>query len=227
VGHRGGAPARPSGRILIGNVVRILLGWLELHTYTVVFIGVLVDASGVPFPGRLLLIAAGAVAGTGRRSVAAIILLGTVAAMLMDHAWYLAGVWGSERLLRLFRRIVGRSAVDSNVTRTYVARYGPATIIAGRFFTSVRATWPVVAAHVGYTKFLVLDAVGAGLWVSLWVLLGVLVGDRWASAADTAGVWVAIGGAVLLVVAVAPIAARLWRRRQARRPARGARPAAR
>jgi membrane protein DedA with SNARE-associated domain len=138
--------------------------------------------------------------------------------MLMDHAWYLAGVWGSERLLRLLRRIVGRSAVDSDIARTYFTRYGPATIIAGRFFSSVRATWPVVAAHMGYSKFLVLDAMGAGLWVSLWVLLGVVVGDRWASAADTAGVWVALGGAVLLVVAVAPIATRLWRGHRARRP---------
>ena len=193
--------------------------WLAAYTYPVVFVGTLIDASGLPFPGRLLLVAAGAVAGTSDRSVVATIALGMVAAMLMDHAWYLAGAWNSERLLRLCRRLTGWSLGDSEVAREYFERYGAATIVVGRFFTSVRAlAWPVAATHgVGYLTFLLLDLVAAGLWTTLWVGLGWMVGERWAGAAETAGIWVAIVGAVLFVVALAPIAMRLYRRRRARR----------
>jgi len=83
----------------------------------------------------------------------------------------------------------------------------------------VRAlAWPVAATHgVGYLTFLLLDLVAAGLWTTLWVGLGWMVGERWAGAAETAGIWVAIVGAVLFVVALAPIAMRLYRRRRARR----------
>lgn len=195
----------------------LLFGWLGAYTYWVVFVGTLIDASGVPFPGRLLLVAAGAFAGTGDRSVVAVIVLGMVAAMVMDHVWYLAGSWGSERVLGLYRRVSGSSVADSDAARDYFTRYGAATIVVGRFFTSVRAlAWPVAAAHgIRYPTFLVLDVLAAGLWSSLWVLLGWIVGERWASAAETAGVWLAIGLALLLALAVAPLAMRLWRQHRA------------
>lgn len=74
-----------------------LVDWLTAYTYPIVFFGTPVDASGLPFPGRLLLVAAGARAGTGRRNLAAIIVLGVVAAMVMDHLWYVAGARGTTR----------------------------------------------------------------------------------------------------------------------------------
>src|SRR2546421_12107123 len=39
--------------------------WLLQHTYLVVFVGALIDATGIPFPGRLILVAAGAFAARG------------------------------------------------------------------------------------------------------------------------------------------------------------------
>ena len=56
----------------------IVLDWLAASAYPVVFIGTLIDASGVPFPGRLLLVAAGALAAAGRHSVLLIIALAAV-----------------------------------------------------------------------------------------------------------------------------------------------------
>jgi membrane protein DedA with SNARE-associated domain len=202
--------------------------WLGRHTYSAVFVGTLIDASGIPFPGRLLLIAAGAIAASGRRSVVTVIVLGMIAAMVMDHVWYLAGAWGSERVIRWFRRLTGWSAAESDAARDYFARYGAATILVGRFFTSVRAVaWPLAAAHgVGYARFLAMDVVAAVLWASSWVLLGWVVGERWASAAETAGIWMALAGVTILAVAVMPLAVRLWRHGRARRKGRASVPRA-
>jgi membrane protein DedA with SNARE-associated domain len=206
----------------MNGVAGLAVAWLGAYTYPVVFVGTLIDASGIPFPGRLLLVAAGAIAGTGRRSVVAVIVLGAIAASLMDHVWYLAGVWSSGRMLRLSRRLARWSGAGSDEARDYFTRYGAATILIGRFFTTARAlAWPLAAAHgVGYAKFLALDLVAAAMWASLWVSLGWIVGERWASAAETAGVWLAIAGALVLVVAAAPLATRVWRRRARRRRAR-------
>ena len=115
--------------------------------------------------------------------------------------------------------MTGWSVVDSESARDYFTRYGAATIVLGRFFTSVRAiAWPVAAAHgVRYPTFLVLDLMAATLWASLWVVLGWMVGERWEWAAKTAGFWLAIAGGVVFVVLALPVATWLFRRRRARR----------
>jgi membrane protein DedA with SNARE-associated domain len=199
-----------------------IVDWLAAHTYAAVFVGTLIDASGLPFPGRLLLVAAGVLARSGGHSLVLIILLGAVAAMLMDHVWYVAGAWGSQRVLRLYRRLTGSSGGREDPAIDYFTRYGALTIVLGRFFTSVRAVaWPVAAANgVGYAKFLVLDLLGATLWTSVWVVLGSVAGEHWESAAATGGVWLTVAGAILMAIAAAPLAARLWRRRARRRAAR-------
>jgi membrane protein DedA with SNARE-associated domain len=174
----------------------------------------------VPFPGRLLLVGAGAIAGDGQRDLFVIIALGTVAAIAMDHVWYVGGRLGSTRLLGLYRRLAGSSAESAAVD--YFKKYGAATIVMGRFFTSVRAlAWPVASAHgIGYPKFLLLDVLAAVAWTALWVLLGWAVGERWRSVAEDAGPWVAVAGVVALAAVVAPIAMRARRRRARRRAAR-------
>lgn len=200
--------------VTMNDVTRSVLGWLGAYTYPIVFLGTLIDASGVPFPGRLLLVAAGALAGRGRESVVGIVVLAAVAAVIMDHLWFLAGVRGGEGLWRLWHRLSGRRA-DSETARKYVARYGALTILLGRFFTSLRAiVWPVAAARgIRYPTFLMMDIIAASLWASLWVLLGWFVGDQWESVAETVGLWLAVaGGAVFALIAVA-VTMRIHRRR--------------
>jgi membrane protein DedA with SNARE-associated domain len=152
-----------------------------------------------------------------------IVALAAAAAMIMDTVWYTAGARGSERILRFYRRLTGSSGTRDDPVLDYFARYGAATIVIGRFFTSVRAVaWPGAASQgVGYVKFFVLDFVAATAWASLWVLLGWIVGERWQAAADTAGLWLAAASVVVLAVAVVPLMSRLRKRRRARRsPAR-------
>jgi membrane protein DedA with SNARE-associated domain len=82
-----------------------LVDWLGRHTYAVVFVGATIDATGFPFPGRLLLITAGAVAVTGPANPLVLVALGAAGTLLADHLWYFAGALGSDRLLRLHCRL--------------------------------------------------------------------------------------------------------------------------
>jgi membrane protein DedA with SNARE-associated domain len=123
--------------------------------------------------------------------VVVVIGLGALAAMLMDQVWYLAAARAGDRVLALLRRLAGSARIEDDDAVDYFARYGAATILVGRFFTSVRVlAWPVTAARgIGYPKFFVLDVFAATAWTTLWVGLGWLVGERWASAAEKAGIW--------------------------------------
>jgi membrane protein DedA with SNARE-associated domain len=198
-----------------------IIEWLSAHLYPVVFIGALVDASGIPFPGRLLLIAAGAMTAAGHGHLWGVIVLAVVAAMTMDHAWYFAARANSTRVLRLYRRLTGMTDRRGGPIADYVGGYGVATIILGRFSTSVRALgWPMAARGIGYVRFLVVDLAGAAIWATLWVGLGWTMGGRWRSAADAADVWVVVGTAIALALAAAPFVIHIFRRRRGRRPAR-------
>jgi undecaprenyl-diphosphatase len=198
------------------DVVAWLLRWMAVYTYPIVFVGTLVDASGLPFPGRLLLVAAGAAAAAGHASVVMVIALSAAAAMTMDHLWYLAARRGGGRLARLLQRLTPSRRRRRLFAGDDWARLGAATIVLGRFFTSLRiVAWPLAATQgLGYARFLALDLLGAVTWAATWVLLGWVVGARWRPIAESAGGWLAVAGGALLVAASVAIAVRVLRRRR-------------
>jgi len=199
------------------ELLRPLFDWLVDHTYVVVFIGTVIDATGLPFPGRLLLAAAGAMAASGRANVFLVITLGALGAMLVDQVWYLTITRGSNWVIDTYCRLRGRRRGCADDGADYFRRYGGATIVLGRFFTVVRVlVWPVAASRgVGYARFVLLDATGAALWASIWVLLGWTVGEHWEAAATAVGGWTTAVGIVVALAVVVPLALRLRRRRAA------------
>jgi membrane protein DedA with SNARE-associated domain len=199
------------------DVLRQLFDWLVEHTYLVVFIGTVIDATGLPFPGRMLLAAAGAMAAAGHANVLAVIAVGALGAMLVDQAWYIVVTRGSNWVIDAYCRMRGRQRACSDDAIEYFRRYGAVTIVLGRFFTVIRVVvWPVAASHgLGYGRFVVLDVIGASLWASIWVLVGYLVGEHWEWAAKSVGGWTAGIGVVIVLALVLPLVLR-WRRRVTR-----------
>jgi membrane protein DedA with SNARE-associated domain len=197
---------------LVTAIAQHLLDWLTQHTYAVVFLAALIDATAIPFPGRLVLAAAGAVAATGQASATTVIVLGTLGIVITDHAWYLAGLAGvSDRLVRLYCRVSFGAPDCVRRTTDLLRRYGALVIAVGRFVAAVRVlAWPLARQHgVGYLAFLGLDVVAAVVWTSVWVTLGWFLGPRWAAApAEIRWASAALAAAAVLAVAVV----RWWRR---------------
>jgi|ERR687892_627965 membrane protein DedA with SNARE-associated domain len=193
------------------DALQLFAQWLARHTYAVVIAGATIDATGFPFPGRLLLVAAGAIAAGGHVDTALVIVLGAAGTMLGDHFWYFAGALGSDRLLGLYCRFTFSSRRCRRRTNDWFRRFGALTIVVGRFVAGVRLlAWPLARDHgVGYGTFLAFDMAGALLWSMLWVGLGWLVGDHWREAAHQT-TWLV--PAALIAGLLAMIATRLWRR---------------
>lgn len=193
------------------DALRPYLGWFLAHPYAVVFIGTLVDATGVPFPGRVLLAAAGAFAAAGDISVAAVIALGALAAVIVDHVWYFAAPLGAGPLLAFYTRLARLAMARPPRRLLDVRRYGATTIVLGRFFSSVRLfVWPLARrSGVGYGRFLVADTAGALAWTATWVGIGYVVGDNWEPLVSRFGVAMLL---LPLAALAAFVTARLYRR---------------
>ena len=181
--------------------------WLVQHTYVVIFVAALVDSTGMPFPGRLLLVAAGAYSARGDVHPVGVMLAGAAGVAVTDHLWYFTGTLGADRAVRAFCRWTLNSELNPRRTADWFDRYGALTIVLGRFFAGVRL---LARPHgVGYPTFLAFDVIGSLVWSSVWVGLGWLLGDYALEAAADAG-WVGlvIAGAGVAIV----LTLRLWRR---------------
>ena len=200
------------------DALQPVASWLIANTYLVVFVGALIDATGIPFPGRLILVAAGAFAGRGDVNPVLVVLLGAAGVALTDHLWYFTGSLGLDRVVRAFCRWTLNSELCARRTADWFDRYGALTIVLGRFFAGVRLlAWPLARPHgVGYPTFLLFDVIGSLLWSSVWVGLGWFLGEQALDAAGDAG-W--IGLAMVAAGIVVVVSVRLWRRARQRRDA--------
>ena len=68
--------------------------WVEFlirHSYPILFFWVLVEQLGLPLPGLPLLLAAGALAGSGRLNLAAAVAVPVLACVCSDFLWFQVG----------------------------------------------------------------------------------------------------------------------------------------
>ena len=94
------------------------------HGYILLFAWVLIEQMGLPIPAVPLLIAAGALAGSGKINLALAMGSAIIAVLLADVFWYYLGSYRGGRVLKLLCRI--SLEPDSCVRRTedVFARHG-------------------------------------------------------------------------------------------------------
>jgi len=190
------------------------LEFLFGHLLTVVFVAFLVEASGLPFPSRILLLIATTVA-TDLRQVFALVLVASAGSLIGDHVPYLAGALTGPRILAFYCWITLGSAGCVEKTVGYFRRFGAAAVLFSRFSAGVRLFASALSGcgHITYWKFLSLDVVGTLVYTTLWATVGYVVGDQ---AAELLG----RSRAARLLLLVGPlalaslIAYRLWRRQR-------------
>jgi membrane protein DedA with SNARE-associated domain len=193
-----------------------------LHDASLVYLGLflaaLIDASGFPFPGRALLVAAGAATARDWGQVGLMTAAGALGAVVGDHLWYAAGRLGAaDRLTRLYCKLSLASGRCEARARSRFDRFGPLAIVIGRFVAGVRLLAAPMAGGgaISYPRFLLFDLIGGVAWAGLFVALGHALGAPARALLERHRGGVLIAFAVLTVAGPAAIAlVRLARRRR-------------
>jgi membrane protein DedA with SNARE-associated domain len=194
------------------EVLQPYLEFLSDHIVTVVLITSFIEAAGVPFPGRLLLIVAATLVADVRElvEVGAAAIVGSVAG---DHIPYTAGYYVGPRLLDFYCRVTLGSERCVAQTLSYFQRFGAAAVAMGRFSTTVRLLAAALSGcgHISYVRFLLWDAMGTIVYAVVWASIGYLVGNQAIAFLERHG---AARYLVLIipVALVSVVAYRLWRR---------------
>jgi membrane protein DedA with SNARE-associated domain len=149
------------------------------HPFSVVFFALLIEAAGIPFPTRVILILAPAFVDTDR-DLARLAVVGAIGAVLGDHVPYLAGRLAGLRILALYCRLTFSPLSCVDKALHLFGRYGPYALLLTRFSTSVRILASACAGcgRITYPRYLVLDGLGTLLYTCLWVMVGAVIGER-------------------------------------------------
>jgi membrane protein DedA with SNARE-associated domain len=154
--------------------------FLIRHGYTVLFLWVLAEQLGLPLPATPLLLAAGALAGAGEMNLALAIGLAVLASLLGDVSWYEFGRRRGGRVLNLLCRI--SLEPDSCVRKTEGAfvRHGSRSLLIAKFVPGLNTMAPPLAGIIGMGlwRFLILDGLGAFLYIGSFVGLGYVFSNQ-------------------------------------------------
>ena len=181
-----------------GGLVQLLtnLGYVAVA----LFVGI--ESLGVPLPGETMLITAGAVAATGRLSIAGVILAAIIGAIVGDNIGFGIGWFGGYALLRRFGKYIRLDEAKLKVGRYIFMRHGAKVVFFGRFVSVLRTYAAFLAGtnRMHWSRFLIANALGGIVWATAYGV-GAYVA---ASTITKLSTPVAIGfGALALVVIVA------------------------
>jgi membrane-associated protein len=151
------------------------------QTYTLLFVIIFLETGIVvtPFlPGDSLLFAAGSFAGLGALGLWPVFFVCLVAAILGDTVNYSIGSYIGPRVFH-FPKSRFFNPKHLQKTHEFYERYGGKTIIIARFIPIIRTFAPFVAGvgKMNYGRFIVYNAVGGLLWVTVCVFAGYFFGN--------------------------------------------------
>lgn len=185
----------------MNTVTSETIEFLIRHGYTVVFAWVFFEQVGLPLPAIPVLLAAGALAGAGKLSLALVLTLSVLASVVSDMIWYEIGRRRGGKVLNLLCRI--SLEPDSCVRRTEAtfSRHGAKSLLVAKFVPGLNTAAPPLAGvfHMRLSRFLLFDGLGALAWAGGFIGLGYLFSDQLERVADRA---TELGG-WLLVLALA------------------------
>ena len=184
------------------------LEFLLHHGYVVLLGWVFAEQIGVPIPSLPILLAAGALAGSGQFSFAASLMLSVSASLAADSIWYVLGRVQGIKILQLLCKI--SLEPDSCVRRTQgiFSKQGARSLLVAKFVPALGTVAPPLAGifHMRPTRFLLFDAFGATLWAATYLGAGFVFSGEIEKVAEYAahlggGLFVLLLGALALYIA--------------------------
>ncbi len=175
--------------------------------YPAVTAFVMIESSGIPFPGETMLLLASFFAATNQTlQIPIVIASAALGAILGDNIGYTVGRTGGRALVLRYGKYVFIKQEHLDRAERFFARHGNKTVFLGRFVAVLRA-WAALLAgvnHMQWRVFLIYNAAGGIIWAIIYGTLGFLAGryfhDNFAQVEQIAST-IGWTGAIIIVAA--------------------------
>lgn len=169
----------------------------------------------LPVPSEAVMPFAGYLVARGVYGFWAAALVSVVGTLCGSLLSYWIGRYGGRPFLRRFGRwfLIDEGHLDW--TERWFARQGSWTIFIARFIPVVRhlISIPAGAARMPYIPFLLMTAIGGGIWNTFLLWVGVRIGARW----ELVHAYSTKADLVLVILLVLAVVAWYWHQRRYRK----------
>jgi len=148
------------------------------YGYWVVFLGIMLENTGVPLPGETITLVGGFLAGSDELDYWLVLASATAGAVLGDNFGYWIGYFGGWPLLVRVGRVFRVEETKLLAVRKQFSENAARAVIFGRFLALLRIFAGPLAgiAQMPYPKFLLCNLIGALSWASVMVTLAFFAG---------------------------------------------------
>jgi membrane protein DedA with SNARE-associated domain len=154
--------------------------FLTNYGSAVLFGAVFVEQLGLPIPSGPLLLAAGALAESGRLDPVLTVLVPIGAALAANLIWYELGRRQGIRVLQFLCRVSLEPDSCVRQTENVFARHGARSLLVAKFVPGLNTVAPPLAGifRMRIGRFVLFNALGTALWVGVFVALGYSFSDQ-------------------------------------------------
>jgi membrane protein DedA with SNARE-associated domain len=186
-----------------------LLDLFARYGYAVIFVGVLLENTGLPVPGETSVLAGAALAQFGRLSLPWVIVTAVTGAIIGDNMGFYIGRRGGRVLAERYGWRVGLTRERLEEFDRFFARHGAKTVFIARFITGLRVVCALLAggSEMPWSEFVFYNATGAIVWATTVAMAGYFLAYSW----DTLERLIGNVGLVGLIVALVLVAVAVWR----------------
>lgn len=153
-----------------------------VHDYGPLAVGIFItlEGMGLPLPGEIVLLTAGALAAQGEFSIVVVGLAAWIGTLAGGTGGYWIGRSGGSAFLRRYGRWFGLTDERERAAQEFFQRHGPGTIIIARFIALLRMIAGIIAGSVGmsFGLFSVCNAIGGLLWSAAFAAIGYFFGTH-------------------------------------------------
>jgi membrane protein DedA with SNARE-associated domain len=170
-----------------------------------VFVLMVAESCGFPFPSEVIMPTSGLLAATGHMNLAAAIVAGAVANLVGSLIAYGVAARFGEPLLLGPGRYIGIRRHHLEMADGWFRRWGLLAVLVGRVLPVIRTyiSFPAGLARIDLARFSVLTLVGALPWCAALAIVGYVLGrnyDRISGPLEKGAIGIAL--LVLIVVVV-------------------------
>jgi len=144
------------------------------HGYSILFTAVFARQIGLPVPANLFVLAAGAIAASGKLALPTVLILAVIACLIADGAWYQAGRVRGDKVLHFIHRLTPNPEVHDRRAKSTFVKYGPPILLLAKFVPGLDLVAPPLAgtSRTSLVRFLTFETLGASLWSGVYAGLG-------------------------------------------------------
>ena len=181
-----------------------------------VVFNVLLDQGGLPIPAIPTLVVAGAVAADHHLWGLELYIGAILACIAADMAWYLAGRWYGNTVMRFLCGISLTPDYCVSETQERFERWGQKAVVLAKFVPGLAVVAPPLAGalRMGGWRFLGLSTIGSALWVGSFLAIGALLRKQIDSLLPVVEHFTALALLIVIALLLLYIAFKWWERRR-------------